>query len=136
MSFDFNLFDLDKEMESLNNKLENKLEISEERPLTDIKKNINISNIENGSILNPDNLLLLKHIENKSIIDNKKQEREQEQEQGDNFGKEFIIIEKNDDTSILSASEELKRKREEKKKNKITKKGNVKKRKRRIFKKF
>ena len=122
MSFDFNLFDLDKEMESLNNKLENKLEISEERPLPDIKKNINVSNIENGSILNPDNLLLLKHIENKSIIDNKKQEREreqereQEQEQGDNFGKEFIIIEKNDDTSILSASEELKRKREEKKK--------------------
>ena len=107
MSFDFNLFDINKEMESLNNRLENKRDISEERPLPDIKKNENIFNVESESKLNVDNVLILKHIEKENVTEKKEEEG--------NFGTEFIIIEKEDNTNSLSVSEQLKRKREEKK---------------------
>jgi hypothetical protein len=100
MSFDFNLFDINKEMESLNNRLKNKREIVKETPLQDIKKKENNLNVQSKSELNADNLLTLKHIEK------------------ENFGTEFIIIEKDekdDNTNLISESEQLKRKREEKK---------------------
>jgi hypothetical protein len=127
MSFDFNLFDINKEMESLNNRLENKRDMSEERPLPDIKKNGNIFNVESESKLNVDNVLILKHIEKENVTEKKEEEGEKKEKEEDNFGTEFIIIEKDDNTNSLSISEQLKRKREEKKRVRLERKKMLKK---------
>ena len=121
MSFDFNLFNINKEMESLNNRLKNKREIVKETSLQDIKKKENNLTVQSKSELNTDNLLTLKHIEK------------------ENFGTEFIIIEKDekdDNTNLISESEQLKRKREEKKMIRLERKKMLKKERDDFFKKM